>query len=407
MIDKAISTNIRLASSVPRSARVLFAVLSKLQHGRLDIIAPGGQRFSFPGALPGPDACIELVDWDVCGDILRGGDIGFAEAFLTGRWITPDLTAVLTVAALNHAAFEQAIYGRWWVKLLYRLRHLIRSNTRSGSRRNIHAHYDLGNDFYQHWLDRSMTYSSGLFAGDLSRSLEEAQLAKYDRVLRLVNPKPGERILEIGCGWGGFAEYAARSRGCEVYGVTLSRRQLEYARERVHRAGLAEKVTFEFRDYRDIQGQFDHVVSIEMYEAVGQRFWPLYFRTVRERLAPGGKAVVQGIAIADHLFARYRRGTDFIQQYIFPGGMLASPSVLRDQVVRAGLAIQSVHTFGLDYAETLKRWNQAFHQSWGEIQRMKGFDMRFKQLWHFYLSYCEAGFRAGTTDVLQLELTHA
>ena len=407
MIDKAISTNIRLASSVPRSARVLFAVLSKLQHGRLDIIAPGGQRFSFPGALPGPDACIELVDWDVCGDILRGGDIGFAEAFLTGRWITPDLTAVLTVAALNHAAFEQAIYGRWWVKLLYRLRHLIRSNTRSGSRRNIHAHYDLGNDFYQHWLDRSMTYSSGLFAGDLSRSLEEAQLAKYDRVLRLVNPKPGERILEIGCGWGGFAEYAARSRGCEVYGVTLSRRQLEYARERVNRAGLAEKVTFEFRDYRDIQGQFDHVVSIEMYEAVGQRFWPLYFRTVRERLAPGGNAVVQGIAIADHLFARYRRGTDFIQQYIFPGGMLASPSVLRDQVVRAGLAIQSVHTFGLDYAETLKRWNQAFHQAWGEIQRMKGFDMRFKQLWHFYLSYCEAGFRAGTTDVLQLELTHA
>jgi cyclopropane-fatty-acyl-phospholipid synthase len=343
----------------------------------------------------------------VCGDILRGGDIGFAEAFLTGRWITPDLTAVLTVAALNHAAFEQAIYGRWWVKLLYRLRHLIRSNTRSGSRRNIHAHYDLGNDFYQRWLDRSMTYSSGLFAGDLSRSLEDAQLAKYDRVLRLVNPKPGERILEIGCGWGGFSEYAARTRGCQVYAVTLSRRQLEYARERVRRASLAEKVTFEFRDYRDIQGQFDHVVSIEMYEAVGQRFWPLYFRTIRERLAPGGKAVVQGIAIADHLFARYRRGTDFIQQYIFPGGMLASPSVLRAQVVRAGLAIQSVHAFGLDYAETLKRWNLGFNQAWGEIQRMNGFDARFKRLWHFYLSYCEAGFRAGTTDVLQLELTHA
>jgi cyclopropane-fatty-acyl-phospholipid synthase len=407
MIDKAISTNVRLASSVPRAARVLFAVLSKLQQGRLDIVAPGGQRYSFPGALPGPDACIELADWDVCGDILRAGDIGFAEAFLTGRWITPDLTAVLTVAALNHAAFEQAIYGRWWVKLLYRLRHLVRSNTRSGSRRNIHAHYDLGNDFYQRWLDRSMTYSSGLFAGDLSRSLEDAQLAKYDRVLRLVNPKPGERILEIGCGWGGFAEYAARTRGCEVYGVTLSRRQLEYARERVRRASLAQKVTFEFRDYREIQGQFDHVVSIEMYEAVGQRFWPLYFRTIRERLAPGGKAVVQGIAIADQLFARYRRGTDFIQQYIFPGGMLASPAVLRAQVVRAGLAIQSVHAFGLDYAETLKRWNQGFSQAWGEIQRMKGFDARFKRLWHFYLSYCEAGFRAGTTDVLQLELTHA
>ena len=325
MTGKTLSVTLGAVGSVPRAARVLFSVLTKLRHGRLEMVAPGGQRFSFPGALPGPDACIELADWDVCRDILRAGDIGFAEAYLAGRWVTPDLTAVLSVAALNHGALEQAIYGGWWVELLYRLRHLIQSSTRAGSRRNIHAHYDLGNDFYRRWLDQTMTYSSGLFAGDLSRSLEDAQLAKYERILRLVNPKPGERILEIGCGWGGFAEYAARTRGCDVYGITVSRRQLEYARERVRRAGLAAKATLEYRDYRDIQGRFDHVVSIEMYEVVGERLWPLYFRTIRERLAPGGKAVLQGIAIADQLFARHRRGTDFIREYIFPGAMLASP----------------------------------------------------------------------------------
>ena len=407
MSGKALTVNLRAVGGVPRAARVLFSVLSKLRYGRLDVVAPGGQSFSFPGALPGPDACIELADWEVCRNILRAGDIGFAEAYLAGRWVTPDLTAALSVAALNHAALEQAIYGRWWVKLLYRLRHLIRFNTRAGSRRNIHAHYDLGNDFYRRWLDQTMTYSSGLFAGDFSRSLEDAQLAKYERVLRLLNPKPGERILEIGCGWGGFAEHAARTRGCDVYGITVSRRQLEYARERVRRAGLDAQVTLEFCDYRDIRGRFDHVVSIEMYEAVGERYWPVYFRTIRERLAPGGKAVVQGITIADQLFARYRRGTDFIQQYIFPGGMLASPAVLRGQAQRAGLTVQSVHAFGPDYAETLKRWNQQFHLCWDEIQQTAGFDARFKRLWHFYLSYCEAGFRAATTDVLQLEMTHA
>jgi cyclopropane-fatty-acyl-phospholipid synthase len=390
--------------STPRAARLLFAALSKLRHGRLDVIGPTGQRFSFSGALPGPDACLELADWYVCRDILRAGDIGWAETFLAGRWITTDLAAVLCVVALNRAVFEQAARG--WTHLIYGAHRLLRFDTR-GNRHNIHALYDLGNDFYAHWLDQTMTYSSALFAGDFSHSLEDAQLAKYDRILRLVNPEPTQRILEIGCGWGGFAEYAARSRGCEVYGVTVSRRQLEYARARIVRAGLADRVTLELCDYRDVRGQFDHVVSIEMYEVVGEGLWPLYFRTVRERLAPGGKAVVQGIAVADQLFTRYRRSTDFIRQYIFPTGMLASSALLCTQAQRAGMAIKSVHAFGLDYAETLKRWNQAFQQAWGELQEMKGLDARFKRLWSYYLAYCEAGFRAGTTDVLQLELSHA
>jgi cyclopropane-fatty-acyl-phospholipid synthase len=313
---------------------------------------------------------------------------------------------VLSLAALNNGALEEAIYGKFFGKLLYRLRHLLRMNTRAGSERNIHAHYDLGNDFYRRWLDQTMTYSSALFAGDFDRSLEDAQLAKYERILALLDPRPGSLILEIGCGWGGFAEYAARTRGCRVHGITISRRQLEFARQRVRDAGLDDRVTLEFCDYRDVQGRYDNVVSIEMYEAVGERFWPAYFRALRDRLKPGGRAVVQAITIAEERFERYRHSTDFIQQFIFPGGMLASLSVLHAQASRAGLTVRSTHAFGLDYAETLRRWNQRFNQAWSDIQP-HGFDARFKRLWNFYLSYCEAGFRSRSTDVLQVEMSHA
>jgi len=404
--NRTLALNLRTTGAVPRPARALFAILSRLRYGRVEIVVPGGQRFSFPGALPGPDAALELQDWQVCGEILRRGDIGFAETYLAGRWTTPDLTAVLSVAAMNNGALEEAVYGELWSKVFYRLRHLLRVNTRSGSQRNIHAHYDLGNDFYRRWLDATMTYSAALFSGDTTRSLEDAQVAKYERILTLLDPRPNSRILEIGCGWGGFAEYAARTRGCSVHGITISRRQLELARRRIDAAGLGERVALEFCDYRDLQGCYDHVVSIEMYEAVGERFWPVYFRTLRERLKPGGRAVVQAITIADARFDRYRSSTDFIQQFIFPGGMLASPSVLRAQAERAGLAVHSTHAFGLDYAETLRRWNQRFNRAWREIQA-DGFDERFKRLWNFYLSYCEAGFRSRSTDVLQVEMTHA
>jgi cyclopropane-fatty-acyl-phospholipid synthase len=406
MSDKAVSLNLRTVGSMPRPARLLFAILSRLRYGRLEIVAPGGQSFSFPGALPGPDASLKLDDWDVCAEILRSGDIGFAETYLSGRWVTPDLAAVLSLAALNNGALEEAIYGKFFGKLLYRLRHLLRMNTRAGSERNIHAHYDLGNDFYRRWLDQTMTYSSALFAGDFDRSLEDAQLAKYERILALLDPRPGSLILEIGCGWGGFAEYAARTRGCRVHGITISRRQLEFARQRVRDAGLDDRVTLEFCDYRDVQGRYDNVVSIEMYEAVGERFWPAYFRALRDRLKPGGRAVVQAITIAEERFERYRHSTDFIQQFIFPGGMLASLSVLHAQASRAGLTVRSTHAFGLDYAETLRRWNQRFNQAWSDIQP-HGFDARFKRLWNFYLSYCEAGFRSRSTDVLQVEMSHA
>ncbi len=406
MTEKTLPAPLVRAAAMPRSAKVLFAILARVRHGSIELTVPGGEKFAFPGAAPGPDAALRLHDWDVCGDILRSGDIGFAEAYLQGRWSTPDLAALLTVAALNQPVLEEALYGQWWGKLLYRLRHLLRANTRAGARRNIHAHYDLGNDFYSLWLDPSMTYSAALFGGYPDLTLEQAQRAKYDRILSRLGVQPGHTVLEIGCGWGGFAEHGARARGCSVHGITVSRRQLEFARKRMEAAGLGKQVSLDFCDYRDVRGRYDHIVSIEMYEAVGMRYWPAYFRTLHDRLAPGGTVALQAITIADERFERYRRGTDFIQQYIFPGGMLASPGEIGRQARRAGLAVRRTFAFGIDYAETLRRWSEAFNAAWPQLASM-GYDHRFRRLWNFYLAYCEAGFRAGSTDVLQIELTHA
>jgi cyclopropane-fatty-acyl-phospholipid synthase len=380
----------------------LLSVLARLQYGRLELIGPDGRSFSFPGALPGPDALVYLEDWEAVSDAVRQGGIGFAEAYLQSRWHTPDLTAVLTLVALNRDLLAPAVYGRPWRRLVDRIARLLRWS----AGRNIHAHYDIGSDFYERWLDQTMTYSSALFAGDLSRSLEDAQTAKYESILRSINPKRGEHVLEIGCGWGGFAEYAARTRGCRVHGISVSRRQLSRAQARIRRAGLEDQVTLELCDYRDIEGQFDHIVSIEMYEVVGERSWPAYFETIAHRLKRGGRAAIQAIVIADELFPRYRRSTNFIQRFIFPGGMLASPPVFERNAQKAGLEVRKRRTFGLDYAETLKRWQQGFNRAWPEIQS-QAFDARFKRLWNFYLSYCEAGFRAGATDVMQVELVHA
>jgi cyclopropane-fatty-acyl-phospholipid synthase len=312
---------------------------------------------------------------------------------------------LLLLGALNEQAIEQAIHGRWWATLAYRLRHWLRPNTRAGSRRNVHAHYDLGNDFYRLWLDGTMTYSSALFGGDLSLGLEQAQSAKYARILHELGAQPGEHILEVGCGWGGFAEHAARA-GCRVTGITVSQAQLGYAQARIAAAGLADRVELKLLDYRDLEGRFDHVASIEMFEAVGERYWPVYFGTLRERLKPGGRAVVQTITIAESKFERYRTGTDFIQQYIFPGGMLPSPQRFRAEAAAQGLAVAGMHAFGADYAETLRRWHRHFDEVAARVEA-QGFDERFMRTWRFYLAYCEAGFRARATDVVQAVLTHA
>jgi cyclopropane-fatty-acyl-phospholipid synthase len=305
--------------------------------------------------------------------------------------------------ARNREGLEAVIYGNWLGKLVYLVKHALNRNSRKGSRRNIHAHYDIGNSFYQLWLDPSMTYSSALFAGH-EQSLQQAQQAKYARLLQEALPESDApaHLLEIGCGWGGFAELAARA-GHQVHGITLSTEQLAYARQRMDQAGLAERARLSLTDYRDTQGQYDAVVSVEMFEAVGQTYWPSYFRTVAQRLKPGGRAAIQTITIADPLFDAYRRSTDFIQQYIFPGGMLPSPSAFAREAQRAGLRVVNTLSFGLDYARTLALWRKAFHQALPEV-RAQGFDERFIRTWDFYLAYCEAGFASQNTDVLQITL---
>jgi cyclopropane-fatty-acyl-phospholipid synthase len=323
---------------------------------------------------------------------------------MDGGWDTDDLPGLLTLLSRNRRALGAAIYGRVFALLGHRLTHLLRANTRSGARRNIEAHYDLGNDFYALWLDRTMTYSAAVFS-DPDETLEAAQLRKYRHILAQLGTRPGQTILEIGCGWGGFAEVAATEFGCRVLCLTLSPSQLAFARERAERGGFADRVDFALCDYRDVRGQYDHVVSIEMIEAVGERFWPTYFGQLSALLKPGGRCVVQAITIADQLFARYRKGTDFIQRHVFPGGMLPSPAAVRRQAGRVGLQMVDDFAFGPDYARTLAHWQRRFEAQLGAV-RAQGFDERFIRMWRFYLAYCEAGFNTGDVDVHHYVFAH-
>ena len=386
----------------PPAARMLFALLARLAHGEVRLTTPDGTVHRFGPGGDAPRAELRFHDWRIAREVLTGGDVAFAEAYMAGRWETPDLTALLTVLASNQRALERAFYGHAWQRALLRLRHWLNANTRRQAKRNIVAHYDLGNDFYRLWLDPTMTYSSALFGADRNAPLAAAQEAKYRRILDELALPPGAHILEIGCGWGGFAEVAARA-GYRVTGLSLSDAQTAYARERLARAGLADRVEFRIQDYRDLSGRFDGVASIEMFEAVGERWWPAYFRAVRNALAPGGRACIQTITIADERFDRYRTQSDFIQQYIFPGGMLASPSRFAATATAAGLAPANAHAFGRDYAETLERWLAAFDARVDGV-RAQGFDERFIRCWRFYLAYCAAGFASGSTDVAQYTL---
>jgi len=392
----------RIRAAMPPAGQLFMRVLDQIRVGRIDLVTPEGEWLSCGGEA-GPQATLTLRSWEAAEDILRKADIGLAEAYMSGDCDIDRPADLLTIALLNQQHIERAFYGNWMAVLWYRLRHWSRANTRSGSRRNIVAHYDLGNDFYQLWLDPTMSYSSAWFEGNLAQPLEHAQQAKYERILDRLGARPGEHILEIGCGWGGFAEAAAR-RGCKVRGITLSPAQLEFARRRIDGAGLSGQVELSLTDYRDIDGQYDHVVSIEMYEAVGERFWSSYFRAIRDVLKPGGRALIQGITIHDEVFGRYRRGTDFIQQYVFPGGMLASERAFAKATAGAGLQLHASEAFGRDYAETLRRWLKAFTEAEPRVRAL-GFDDRFIRMWRFYLCYCAAGFDSGRTDVFHFELS--
>jgi cyclopropane-fatty-acyl-phospholipid synthase len=388
-----------LRQTAPRPARdtsVVFELLEKLDGGRLEIRLPDGTGRLFGSGRH----CVTLKvrDETMFTQVLARGDIGLAESYLEGQWESPDLAALLTLLARNRAALRRAVYGSSLKLLAARLRHGLKGNSRAGAKRNIMAHYDLGNDFYALWLDDSMSYSSALYEADPARDLPAAQRAKYRRILSQLRATPGQSVLEIGCGWGGFAELAVRD-DLRVTGLTLSPAQLEWAQRRVPAADLR------LQDYRDTTERFDHIVSIEMFEAVGERWWPTYFKTVARALKPGGRALIQSITIRDDLFADYRKGTDFIQQYVFPGGMLPSRAAFRAAAASAGLTVHGEYAFGLDYARTLATWRQSFERNWPHIAEL-GFDERFRRLWHLYLCYCEAGFLAGNVDVVHFELAH-
>ncbi len=397
------ATPFALPDTAPPAARAIFRLLRQLRVGTLDLQMPDGSQAHFGGHSE-PRAAIRLHDWSVCSAALKSGDIGFAESFIAGGWTSPDVVALLKLFIANRDAMETMIYGSWWGSLAYRLKHLLNRNSRQGSRKNIHAHYDIGNPFYRLWLDETMNYSSAMFEGDFSKPTSEAQAVKVRRAIRECELQPGQRLLEIGCGWGALAECAAGEFGAHVTGVTLSTEQLEFARDRVARAGLADRTDLRLQDYRDIaDGPYDAIASIEMFEAVGREYWDSFFTSLRDKLKPGGRACIQTITIRDDLFERYLRSSDFIQQYIFPGGLLPSPSAFRAEAAKAGLEVVNECAFGFCYAETLRRWRQQFLKQDPQVRQL-GFDTRFMRIWEFYLAYCEAAFDTGNTNVMQFTL---
>jgi len=394
--------NVSKIAGIPRLARMAFRALLNIRRGSLLIVLPDGRRLRFSGSEPGENAEMIIRDFGLTRRFVANGDLGAAEAFLDGMWDSPNVTAFLQFFLRNGEALQDKLRGIPGARFVSRLGHMLRRNSKRGSKRNIEYHYDLGNSFYRRWLDPTMTYSSARFEHP-GQDLSEAQINKYRSLAERIDLKPEHHLLEIGSGWGGFAEYAASEIGCRVTGITISKEQLAFARERMERKQLSHKVDIRYQDYRDVDEKFDRIASIEMFEAVGEEYWPDYFGKIRQCLKPGGKAGLQIITIADRSFASYRKRADFIQRYIFPGGMLPSPTALRQQVAQAGLTWAGNLEFGLDDAETLKLWRERFRAAWPDISA-QGFDERFRRMWEYYLSYCEAGFRAGNIDVTQLTL---
>ena len=398
----SVLTSTNNQQNLPRYFARVFDLVGKLNSGRVDFILPDGRRFRAEGSKPGPVAEVTINNPDVFARLVREGDLGFCDAYLDGWWTTPDLQAFMDFIHADNDDMYDGFPGMALVRAWEKARFWFQSNTKRQALKNISYHYDLGNDFYSLWLDDTMTYSSALF-NTSQESLEKAQIAKYASMVDQMGVKPGDHVLEIGCGWGGFAEYAAKERGLKVTGLTISKEQLEYAKKRIKDKGLSDKVNFKLQDYRDETGVYDGVASIEMFEAVGEKYWPVYFDKIKQCLKPGKQATLQIITIQDARWEVYRKSVDFIQKYIFPGGMLPSPSVLRKEVHKAGLSVQHSIEFGKSYSQTLRRWFEVFNNKWDNISAM-GFDDRFRRMWNFYLTSCAATFESGNCDVTQITL---
>jgi cyclopropane-fatty-acyl-phospholipid synthase len=387
-------------------SRAFLRLAAGIAAGEICIIMPDGGAATFAAqGRPGPRAVLKINRSRALRRLFLGGDVAFAGAYIDGDWDSPELAQLLELALANEAASGPPVRATILRRLINRARHLRRRNTRRGSRRNIADHYDLGDAFYRLWLDESMSYSAALFE-TAHQSLGEAQAAKNRRLAGLLDLRPDHHVLEIGCGWGGFALMAAREHGCKVTAITLSRAQHDHARERVRAAGLEQRIDVRLQDYRDVDGRYDRIASTEMFEAIGEQYWPLFFKILRRRLRDGGVAALQLITIDEKRFETYRRKPDFIQQCIFPGGMLPSPSAFRRNAARQGFVLSEEFTFGASYARTLREWQRRFQHAWKDIEAL-GFDRRFKRMWEYYLAYCEAGFHAGSIDVAQYRLETA
>ena len=398
----SVLTSTNNQQNLPRYFARVFDLVGKLNSGRVDFILPDGRTFRAEGSKPGPVAEVTINNPDVFARLVREGDLGFCDAYLDGWWTTPDLQAFMDFIHADNDDMYDGFPGMALVRAWEKARFWFQSNTKRQALKNISYHYDLGNDFYSLWLDDTMTYSSALF-NTSQESLEKAQIAKYASMVDQMGVKPGDHVLEIGCGWGGFAEYAAKERGLKVTGLTISKEQLDYANKRIKNKGLSDKVNLKLQDYRDETGVYDGVASIEMFEAVGEKYWPVYFDKIKQCLKPGKQATLQIITIQDARWDVYRKSVDFIQKYIFPGGMLPSPSVLRQEIHRAGLSVQHSIEFGKSYSQTLRRWFEVFNNKWDNISAM-GFDDRFRRMWNFYLTSCAATFESGNCDVTQITL---
>lgn len=397
--------SISFTGAAPKKRRPFLEALEQIEYGRLILTLPEGNRMAFTGASPGPEADWQVHDWKVFDDFIARGELGFADAYIDARWDSSNLEALVAFGLQNADKLEKFFHGKPLYAIWLRIKSMLARNSLIGSRRNVVSHYDLGNEFYKLWLDKIMTYSCALFEGNETRSLEEAQQAKYQRILKKLHAKPGEHVLEIGCGWGGFAEAAARA-GLHVTAITLADTQAQYARERITRAGYDHLVTVKLTDYREVEGVFDHIVSIGMFEHVGEQYWPVYFDTIRNHLKPGGNAMVQTITLDDDLFQSLHHVSGFIEHYIFPGGFLPSKYEFRKHAEAAGLECEELYAFGQDYAMTLKHWLNRFESQLPQI-KAQGYDENFIRLWRLYLCSCIASFKTHRSDVMQAKLSAA
>ncbi|MCE2517966.1 MAG: class I SAM-dependent methyltransferase [Alphaproteobacteria bacterium] len=386
-------------------SRAFVRILKHLRFGELTVTMPDGSTHHVKAPEDGPVADLTIHSQRALGRIMSDGKMGFCEAFMQGEVTSGNLTNLIELTVKQNDYVEENLKFSVLKTYFRQIMHWLNSNSKTGSRKNISYHYDLGNSFYDKWLDKSMTYSSAYFERD-DDDLKTAQESKYRRLAEMVDLTPGDHVLEIGCGWGGFAEYAARHFDVRITAITISKEQFDYANARIAAAGLSDKVTISLTDYRDLNQTYDKIVSIEMFEAVGEAYWPTYFETVARCLQNNGKAALQVITIDDRIFDDYKREPDFIQQYIFPGGMLPSVPRLANPLKSAGLKLVQENGFGLHYARTLQEWRDRFLDSWPEIST-SGFDARFKRMWELYLAYCEGGFRAGSIDVKHMLLERA